>query len=150
MKDLSYIILVILLTVLSACGQKDKSKEHVMDSGVIATDSIVTKTTVKFVSTEHDFGQVREGDKVAHVFEVLNTGKSPLIIQNVRAACGCTVPKYEKTPIRPGRKGTIEVAFDTKGRPGAQRKSVMVVTNTEPPNTALFFTCEVIPAKQEN
>ena len=150
MKGLSYFLLAIFLMVVSACGQKNKSKENIYaidDSGI---DSTLKTTTIKFVATEHDFGNVQEGEKVAHTFEVLNTGKADLLLQSVRPSCGCTSPKYDKKPIRPGKKGTIEVVFDTKGRPGKQRKTVMVVTNTEPPNTVLFFTCEVLPAKKEN
>jgi len=145
MKGLSYFLLVMFLMAVSACGQKGRSKEN---SGTVSeTDTIVKKTTLKFIATEHDFGQVKEGEKVTHTFEVVNTGKANLFLQSVKPSCGCTTPTYEKRPIRPGKKGTIEVVFDTKGRPGKQRKSIMVVTNTEPPNTVLFFNCEVIAAE---
>ena len=150
MKSLSYILLAIFLTVVSACGQKSKSKENVITVDSSGIDSTLKKTTIKFVSTEHDFGKVREGEKLTHVFEVLNTGKADLLLQSIKPSCGCTMPKYDKKPIRPGRKGTIEVVFDTKGRPGKQRKTVMVVTNTEPTNTVLVFTCDVIRAENKN
>jgi hypothetical protein len=148
MKVLSYLLLVIFLTGVSACGQKGKSKVNNNSPEISGIDSTLAKTTLKYLATEHDFGQVKEGEKVAHTFEVLNTGKADLVLQSVKPSCGCTTPNYEKKPIRPGKKGTIEVVFDTKGRTGQQRKSVMVVTNTEPPNTVLFFTCEVIPEKR--
>ena len=143
MKGLSYLLMIMFLASVSACGQKGKSKGNNSHetSGI---DSTLKKTTLRFLSTEHDFGQVKEGAKVAHVFEVQNTGKADLLIQSVNPSCGCTTPKYEKKPIQPGKKGTIEVVFDTKGRLGNQRKSIMVVTNTEPPNTVLYFNCEVI------
>jgi len=150
MKGLSYFLLAVFLTVVSACGQKNKSKETVITMDSSGIDSTLKKTAIKFVATEHDFGQVQEGEKVAHVFEVLNTGKADLLIQSVRPSCGCTTPKYDKKPIRPGKKGTIEVVFNTKGRTGKQRKTVLVVTNTEPPNTVLIFNCDVIPANIEN
>ena len=150
MKGLSYFLLAMFLTVVSACGQKSKSNENVIVPEAFGIDSTLKKTTIKFVATEHDFGKVQEGEKVAHTFEVLNTGKADLLLQSVKPSCGCTTPKYDKKPIRPGKKGAIEVVFDTKGRAGKQRKTVMVVTNTEPPNTVLFFTCEVLPIKKEN
>ena len=150
MKNLSYFLLAMFLMVVSACGQKSKPKEDAATLYSTGADSTLKKTTIKFITTEHDFGQVQEGEKVACTFEVLNTGKNDLLLQSVKPSCGCTTPKYDKKPIRTGKKGTIEVVFDTKGRPGKQRKTVMVVTNTEPPNTVLFFTCEVLPAKKEN
>jgi len=145
MKGWSYILLAVFLIGASACGRKGKSKENIIASEASET---LAKTTVKFFSTEHDFGLVKEGEKVLHVYEVLNIGNADLLLQNVHPSCGCTTPKYDKKPIRPGKKGSIEVVFDTKGRPGKQRKTVMVVTNTEPPNTVLTFTCEVIPAEK--
>jgi len=150
MKSLSYFLLAVFLTVVSACGQKSKSKETVVTINSSGIDSTLKKTAIKFVATEHDFGQVQEGEKVTHVFEVLNTGKADLLLQSVKPSCGCTMPKYDKKPIRPGKTGTIEVVFNTKGRPGKQRKTVTVVTNTEPPNTVLIFSCDVIPANKEN
>ena len=149
MKSLSYFLVIMFVTTISACGQKHKSNEHAMNMNVSGIDTTMKKTTIKFVSTEHNFGKVQEGEKVSHVFEVSNTGKTDLLLQSVKPSCGCTTPKYDKKPIRPGKKGTIEVEFDTKGRPGIQRKTVLVVTNTEPPNTVLIFSCDVIPANKE-
>ena len=146
MKGLSCLLFVLFLLGILACGQKGKSKENIILSAS-EIDTTLKKTTIKFVDTEHDFGQVREGEKVVQVYEVLNTGKENLLIQSVKPSCGCTTPKYDKQPIRPGKKGAIEVVFNTKGRSGKQRKTVLVVTNTEPPNTVLSFYGEVIPAE---
>jgi len=131
-----------MLTCISACGSSGRSNKNA-DSEFSETDSNLKKTTLKFDALEHDFGMVKEGEKVKHVFEVFNTGKNDLVLQEVRPSCGCTTPNYDKKPIRSGKKGTIEVVFDTKGRPGKQRKTILVVTNTEPPNTVLSFSCEV-------
>jgi len=148
MKSLFHIFLLLLLTVVAACANNGKSSDKNTDLSVSEIDADTVKTSLRFLSVEHDFGQVQEGNKVSHVFEVQNTGTSPLVILNVRTGCGCTAPRYDKTPIRPGRKGTIEIEFDTTARPGNQRKSVSVTTNTEPSNTTLTFTCEVIPAER--
>ena len=115
---------------------------------VTGIDTTHTRTTVKFLATEHDFGQVNEGEKVTHVYEVLNTGDADLLLQSVKPSCGCTTPKFDKKPIRPGKKGSIQVVFNTKGRPGKQRKTVSVVTNTEPSTTVLSFICEVMPSQK--
>ena len=148
MSRLLYIVLIVLLIGVPSCNNRGKSKENLRENEVSA-DSTVQRTTIRFVEVEKDMGQVKEGEKVSLVYEVMNTGEADLLLQEVRPSCGCTTPKYEKKPVRPGKKGTIEVSFDTKGRPGKQRKTVMVVTNTEPPNTVLTFTCEVIPAEKD-
>ena len=148
MKNLSYLLLAMFMLGVSACGSKKQPKETAYPMGTYGIDTTLRKTTIKFDATQHAFGKVREGEKVVYVYKVLNTGKADLLIQSVRPSCGCTTPKYDKQPIRPGKKGSIEVIFNTKGRPGNQHKTVLVVTNTEPPNTVLSFTCEVEPAEK--
>ena len=143
MKGLFYKLLIVLAIGFSACSLKNKSE----NGSVVFEDGSVAelKTTLNFNSTEHDFGQVKEGEKVVCKYEVVNTGKVDLLIHEVRVSCGCTTPKYDKKPIRPGRSATIEVTFDTSRRSGIQHKDVTVITNTEPARTVLTFTCEVIP-----
>lgn len=58
-----------------------------------------------------------------------NTGKAPLIIQRVRASCGCTTPEYTNEPILPRKTGTIKVTYSTTGRPGVFNKDVTIFTN---------------------
>ena len=140
MKSILCFLAAMLLIGASACGPKGKSKASEIET-------TLAKTTLMFIAAEHDFGQVNEGEKVAHVYEVLNTGDVDLLLQDVSPSCGCTTPKYDKKPIRPGEKGSIKIVFNTKGRPGKQHKTVTVVTNTEPPNTVLTFTCDVIAKK---
>jgi len=49
---------------------------------------------IKFEKTSYDFGKITEGEKVSYDFKFTNAGKSPLIISNATASCGCTVPDY--------------------------------------------------------
>lgn len=43
-----------------------------------------------------------------------NKGKTPLVIYDVKASCGCTVPTWPKAPIKPDGKSLIKVDFETK------------------------------------
>src|SRR5690606_6231582 len=45
-----------------------------------------------------------------------------------KGSCGCTVPKCEPEPIKPGQKTTITVKYDTK-RVGPINKSVTISSN---------------------
>ena len=141
MKSLLILNLVLLLISLSSCNNRGRSSELMFSE----TDSTIVKTSIRFTETEKDLGKVKEGEMVSFVYELANTGKTELFIQAVRAPCGCTKTKYDKTPIRPGKKGSIEVTFDTNRRPGVQRKTITVTTNTDPSNTVLTFSCEVMP-----
>ncbi len=100
-------------------------------------------TKIQFTETKYDFGVVEEGTKVKHVFEFKNVGTEPLVIQDAKASCGCTVPTYSNEPVPPGKTGKIEVVFDSKGRPGKTSKYVTVTANTEPVKTKIYLTGEV-------
>lgn len=75
----------------------------------------------------HDFGEIMENTgKVTHVFQIKNSGKSPIAIQNVTTSCGCTATQWSKEPILPGKTGNVSVTFNPQGRPGKFIKSVSV------------------------
>ncbi len=100
---------------------------------------------IQFEEMKHDFGTVKEGDIVDHVFKFKNTGKIPLIISDARSTCGCTVPKWPKEPIEPGESGTIPVKFDTKSKPKNQSKEITITANTYPKETKLYVVGFVTP-----
>jgi hypothetical protein len=85
---------------------------------------------ITFTSNEHDFGKIDEvNGKVTTVFEFVNTGNAPLIIQNVEATCGCTTPDWTKKPVMPGQKGSITAIYDPANRPGKFEKQINVFSN---------------------
>jgi hypothetical protein len=75
-----------------------------------------------------DLGFVAKGDKASYDFVIRNEGDAPLQIQEVRAACGCTVADYDKV-IAPGQSGKVRVSVDTTTFNGAIAKGVTVYTN---------------------
>lgn len=86
---------------------------------------------IKFDKTVHNFGTFSEKTPVqTAVFAFTNIGKSPLIINQAIASCGCTIPSYTKEPIMPGEKGTVKVTYNGKGKfPGHFKKSITIRTN---------------------
>ena len=98
-----------------------------------------------FDSVSQNMGKVAEGAQVEKVYGFVNSGKSDLLITDVRGSCGCTVGKdWPKMPIHPGERSAIIVAFDSQGRPGKQHKTITIVANTEPSTTVLTLTGEVV------
>lgn len=102
-------------------------------------------TTISFDKVEHDFGNIKEGDVVEHVFKFTNTGKEPLIIESAKGSCGCTVPEYPKEPLAPGKTGEMKVKFNSQAKVNKQRKTVTVIANTAPENTTLTIVADVEP-----
>jgi hypothetical protein len=100
---------------------------------------------IEFSATDHDFGSVAEGQKVSFTYNVKNTGSAPLIIQEAKASCGCTVPDWTKTPILPGGTGFVKAEFDTKGKSGVNNKTITITSNAWPKTNILKFTAMVTP-----
>ena len=105
-----------------------------------------SSANAKFDRKEHNFGTIKEEiGSVVTQFEFTNTGKSPLIINRVRASCGCTTPAFTKEPILPGKKGTIDVKYSTVARPGNFRKNITVYTNVPDSVYVLTISGRVTP-----
>lgn len=94
---------------------------------------------------DYDFGVIKEGEKVSHVYKIKNTGVAPLIIQDAKPSCGCTAPDWTRTPIPPGGEGFVKAEFDSNGKPNAQNKTITVTANTWPKTTRLSFKAMVTP-----
>lgn len=105
-----------------------------------------SKPIMTFSGKEYNFGTIRESDGVVtHDFMFTNTGKVPLIINDVKASCGCTSPQWPEEPVLPGAVGNIRVSFDPKVRPGAFNKTVQVISNADIPSVTLIINGVVIP-----
>lgn len=96
----------------------------------------VAGAEVTFDKEVHDYGTVKQGGNGECEFKFTNTGTEPLIISDAKGSCGCTVPEWPKTPIKPGETASIKVKYDTK-RVGPINKTVTVTSNatTEPTKT---------------
>jgi hypothetical protein len=90
-----------------------------------------------------EYGEIKKGSDGVRVFEFTNVGSAALIIENVFASCGCTVPSWTKTPIAPGDKGQIEVKYDTN-IVGPIRRTVSVYSNANEPTKALKIKGKVV------
>lgn len=102
----------------------------------------------KWENTTHDFGKINKNDPVEHKFEFKNVGDSPLVISNVRPSCGCTVTKYTKKPVPPGKTGYVKATYDTK-RMGMFNKSIRVTANIEGGAETLMIKGEVVAPTEE-
>lgn len=77
----------------------------------------------------YDFGTIKEGDRVSHVFQFKNVGDGELVITDVKTSCGCTAAMTSSKTLGPGAQGTLKVNFDSKGRKGRQTKTATIHSN---------------------
>ncbi|TCC89031.1 DUF1573 domain-containing protein [Pedobacter hiemivivus] len=147
-------IFVLALAVISfaSCQNAAKTNEATgtgIESAAVTgatTDTVVPEgeaAVMDFEKGNYDFGKITQGEKVSYSYKFKNSGKSPLIILNATATCGCTVPVVPKDPIKPGEEGEIKVVFDSNGKSGMQDKVITVTSNAQPHIASLHLTGEV-------
>lgn len=129
-----------ILIILAGCSQGQGEKITVK-SGSQANGEI---GDISFREYEYDFGKIKEGEKVAHIFAFENKGPGNLVIESASSSCGCTVSKYSSSPIPAGKGGNLEVVFDSDGRNGIQTKTVSVRSNSKTEVVILKITAEVV------
>lgn len=100
-------------------------------------------TSVDFKDSILHMGKLNEGEMLNVEFEFTNTGSEMLVIKNVTASCGCTIPEKPEEPIAPGNTGRIKATFDSRGRAGMNQKVITVVANTKETIHTLIFDVEV-------
>jgi len=150
------LIILFVSAIFFSCNNTKNNSQNIDTDIVNNPISINSNDTsslpeFKFKNTEHDFGIIIQGEKVSYTYKFKNVGGSNLVISSAHASCGCTVPKYTKTPIAPGKEGEVEVIFDSSGRNGMQHKTVIIMANTQPSEVELSFTAEIVnPEKNQN
>lgn len=107
------------------------------------TTETTADTQIEWKQKTWDFGDLSAGEEVTHTFYFKNTGAHNLLIKNIETGCGCTTVSYDKTPIRPGKEGKIEIAFNSAGRYGKQYKEISIFANIPKKQTTLSFTANV-------
>ena len=105
---------------------------------------------IEFDKLTYNFGTFSETTPVQRcTFTFTNKGDKPLVINQAVASCGCTVPTYTKTPIKPGEKGTVSVTYNGKGKfPGHFKKTITIRTNGVPEMTRLYVEGVMEEAKK--
>lgn len=107
---------------------------------ICASSVLLAQPKFKFDEETYDFGNIKEEDgSVEHKFIFTNTGDAPLVIQGVRASCGCTTPAWTKEPVVPGDKGFVMAKYNPKNRPGTFRKSLNITSNADPATKVIYI-----------
>jgi plastocyanin len=138
MKKLLFTL--IAASMLMACNSPQSGDKTANNTTANAANAPV----MKFEKEMHDFGKIKSGDKVTYEFKFTNTGKSPLIITDAVATCGCTKPEWPHTPIKPGDAGAIKVTFNSAGKMGLQDKMITITGNTVPAQNMVHLIGEVL------
>lgn len=120
MKKLFSLAFLAIVTFSISCSQTTNADNTV--------DIDAQGPSIKFEVKEHDFGTIEKGGDGTFEFIFKNEGSEPLVLNNVRSSCGCTVPQWPREPILGGKEAGIKVKYDTR-RLGPFNKSITVYSN---------------------
>jgi hypothetical protein len=110
----------LFITILSARAQVSNS---------LGTPLPTPEDVVQVKENSHNFGKIPQGRPATYTFEIVNTGTTPLKLDNVRASCGCTTPEWSKAPIAPGATAEIRVGYNAYAE-GTFSKTVTIIYST--------------------
>ncbi len=160
MKILFSVIIFVLVLALASCGGGGGAVEARGDAVGVAEKSLLTVEVVSdnthqpLPDTIH-LGRLKQGEVIKSAFTVDNNTTSPLVIVDVRVACGCAKASFSSKPVMSGESRVVEFTFNSKGMRGWQYKFFdvqMIVAGVEGEGdrkreqreVKVYFTAEVI------
>jgi Protein of unknown function (DUF1573) len=153
MKQSSLTLLLLLVVAgLYAQDKKALPKAELKDKIAVAPAASTPNPNapkISFIHEEYDFGTVVEGPAITHDFKFTNNGKEPLVLSNVRASCGCTVPTWPKEPVLPSKQAAISATYNTQGRVGPFTKTITVESNASEPSKVVTIRGTVIKPEDD-
>jgi hypothetical protein len=130
MKKYGLSLVLLNMIIISTIAQ-----ENIKEQNRIKREKNLPEIT--FEQTEYDFGIIPYDSNATYKFVFRNTGRDPLVLNNVKASCGCTTPVWSKEPVARKDTSCIKVHYDTK-RVGPFQKTIMVYSNAK--NSPVILT----------
>lgn len=101
---------------------------------------------IKMSKEKYDIGKIPQGTPYTFYMEFTNISKKPVIVENVMAGCGCTVPEKPQQPILPNKTGKVKVEYNAAA-PGLFNKSVTIKLAGVDEPKLIMFGGEVVAKK---
>jgi hypothetical protein len=147
MKKISLILLALAILPMNSCKENatEKINQDNVEKAAERDAQTIVFPTISFDKTLHDFGEIENGPAVETVFSYTNSGRSPLVVTDIKSTCGCTVPQgWSKDPLMPGESSEFSVKFNGKGA-NKVSKTITLTTNTEKGREQVRITAFVKP-----
>ena len=109
----------------------------VMKSRYFVNEQSVMSSSVVRIS----FGDIKKNEDCIAKFTLVNIGNKPIVIHDVETTCGCTIPKWNNSPIKNGDSTYISIRYDTS-KTGRFAKKVFVHSNAS--NSPICLTIDGI------
>ncbi len=106
----------------------------VLTLGVLAPFA-ATAQVISVEPRSHDFGDMKQQETQTTTVKVTNNGGAVLLIENVEADCGCTVPSLSKKSLAPGESTDVLIEFSSKKFRGKVTKLVTFSSTPHQPES---------------
>lgn len=131
---------MVVLLLFVACGSRPQPKETTpYGQKLLLSDSIARFGGADTIR----FGQMHEGEIAEKPLQLVNEGKTPLVIRTVERTCGCTTLEYENQPLMPGERRQITLRFDARGEWGWQLKLLRLYLNDGQEPLRLYVEADI-------
>lgn len=132
--------MMVVLLLFVACGSRPQPKETTpYGQKLLLSDSIARFGGADTIR----FGQMHEGEIAEKPLQLVNEGKTPLVIRTVERTCGCTTLEYENQPLMPGERRQITLRFDARGEWGWQLKLLRLYLNDGQEPLRLYVEADI-------
>ncbi|MFN6944810.1 MAG: DUF1573 domain-containing protein [Cytophagaceae bacterium] len=117
------------------------------DSVAPTADQLKKSPAITLSNEKHDFGKLARAEKTSVKVQVKNTGKTPLTISDIKAACGCVSFKLNGESIPPKKTAELEI-FYTPYFEGKNIDKVTIFTNDlKKPRITFTLSADVFEAE---
>jgi hypothetical protein len=113
-------LFVVALVIVSSIGAQAGQK-----SGEDSAEG----PRLEIVPESHDFGKVKQNQKLVKDFELKNVGTEELVLGRISTSCGCTAALTSEKTVEPGGSTILKVTFETRRYKGAVQRSVSIASN---------------------
>jgi uncharacterized protein DUF1573 len=111
---------------------------------IAGAPALATAQDISIYPATIDLGAMEQMQEKEASVTVTNNGDGQLIIQNVEADCGCTVPTLAKDTLGPGESTVINIVFNSKKFHGKIIKMVTIESNDRrKPITEVLLTANI-------
>jgi len=134
MNRFLYFSFFVLVTTITACQpKKDGKKIDTTTNDTLTSAQYVPLKRSKsiFLKEKLDVGVIQGGKGKEYIayFNYDNQMNQPVVIEKVKASCGCLQVDYPREPIQSGQKGKVKVVLNLNRLRGHFRKSLLVYFN---------------------
>jgi hypothetical protein len=101
------------------------------------------ETTVEVLQPSLEVLGLKVGEVSQAGFVLRNTGRVPLVINDIKSSCGCTVPDWDKSPVKPGEETQVRVEIKPEEL-GYFHKTIDVYCNIKDSKIQLTVTGNIL------